>query len=123
MTMRRRDFITLLGGATVSWPLAARAQDGRTYHIAVLNINPRGSPVVTALFDELRRNGLVEGRNLVVEGSGIGIPYPSRCARFGFPVKGQMAQVRSPAQATRVLLLSSMTRPPCRSSVPASPGF
>jgi putative ABC transport system substrate-binding protein len=73
--MRRRDFITLLGGATVSWPFAAHAQDGRTYHIAVLNINPRGSPVVTALFDELRRNGLVEGRNLVVEGSGIGIPY------------------------------------------------
>jgi putative ABC transport system substrate-binding protein len=32
--------------------------------------------VVTALFDELRRNGLAEGRNLVVEGSGIGIPYP-----------------------------------------------
>jgi putative ABC transport system substrate-binding protein len=31
---------------------------------------------VTALFDELRRNGLVEGRNLVVDGSGIGIPYP-----------------------------------------------
>src|SRR5262249_24264097 len=31
---------------------------------------------MTALFDELRRNGLVEGRNLVVEGSGIGIPYP-----------------------------------------------
>jgi putative ABC transport system substrate-binding protein len=35
--------------------------------------------VVTALFDELRRNGLVEGRNLVVEGAGIGVPYP----RFG----------------------------------------
>ena len=32
--------------------------------------------MVTALFDELRRNGLVEGRNLVVDGSGIGIPYP-----------------------------------------------
>src|SRR5262249_8116610 len=44
--------------------------------IGVLNSNPRGSPVVTALFDELRRNGLVEGRNLVVDGGGIGIPYP-----------------------------------------------
>jgi ABC-type uncharacterized transport system substrate-binding protein len=74
--MTRRKFITLLGSAAATWPLAARAQDGRTYRIGVLNANPRGSPTVIALFDELRRNGLVEGRNLVVEGSGIGIPYP-----------------------------------------------
>src|SRR5262249_46376858 len=74
--LRRRDLISLLGGAAAAWPLAARAQDGRTYRIGVLNANPRGSPMVTALFDELRRNGLVEGRNLVVDGSGIGIPYP-----------------------------------------------
>jgi len=74
--MRRREFITLLGGAAVAWPLTARAQDGRTYRIGILNINPRGSPVLTAVFDELRRNGLVEGRNLIVEGAGIGIPYP-----------------------------------------------
>ena len=73
--MKRREFITLLGsGAT--WPFVARAQDGRTYRIGVLNINPRGSPVLTAVFDELRRNGLVESRNLIVEGAGIGIPYP-----------------------------------------------
>jgi putative ABC transport system substrate-binding protein len=74
--MRRREFISLLGRAVAAWPVAARAQEGRTYHIGVLNVNPRGSPPVTALLDELRRNGLIEGRNLVVEGSGIGIPYP-----------------------------------------------
>jgi putative ABC transport system substrate-binding protein len=74
--VKRREFITLLGGGAVAWPLSAHAQDGRTYRIGVLNANPRGSPQVTALFDELRRNGRVEGRNLVVEGSGIGIPYP-----------------------------------------------
>jgi hypothetical protein len=66
--MRRREFVTLIAGVAVAQPFTTLAQEpGRTYHIAVLNTNPRGSPVVTALFDELRRNGLVEGRNLVVE--------------------------------------------------------
>lgn len=74
--MIRRDFIKVVAGAAVELPLAAYAQDGRTYHIGVLITHPRGSPVVTALFDELRRNGLIEGRNLVVDGSSIGIPYP-----------------------------------------------
>jgi putative ABC transport system substrate-binding protein len=76
VTIGRRELLVAFGGAAVAWPLTARAQEGRTYRIGVLNVNPRGSPVVTALFDELRRNGLVEGRNLVVDGSGIGIPYP-----------------------------------------------
>jgi putative tryptophan/tyrosine transport system substrate-binding protein len=76
VTIGRRELLAALGGAAAVWPLAARAQDGQTHHIGVLNTNPRGSPVVTAVFDELRRSGLVEGRNLIVEGAGIGIPYP-----------------------------------------------
>src|SRR5262245_7638467 len=73
--LKRREFIALLAGAP-AWPLSARAQEGRTYRIGILNSNPRGYPAVTVLFDELRRNGLVEGRNLITDGSGIGIPYP-----------------------------------------------
>jgi putative tryptophan/tyrosine transport system substrate-binding protein len=74
--VNRRAFITLLGGSAVTWPLATMAQQDRTYRVSILHANPRGSPLVTALFDELRRNGLVEGRNLFIEGGGIGIPYP-----------------------------------------------
>ena len=53
VTVGRRELITGLGSAA-AWPLTASAQDGRTYRIGVLNANPRGSPLVSALFDELR---------------------------------------------------------------------
>jgi ABC-type uncharacterized transport system substrate-binding protein len=65
--MRRREFITLLGGMLATWPLAARAQEnGRTYRLGILLPSARNSTAVEAFFDELRLNGLVEGKNLVV---------------------------------------------------------
>ncbi len=77
--MQRRDFIALIGGATVvtllSWPRAARAQEpGRTYHIGFISPPVRESPVVVTFFDELRRNGFVEGQNLIVIPGGFAIP-------------------------------------------------
>jgi ABC-type uncharacterized transport system substrate-binding protein len=65
--MRRRKFITVLGGA-VAWPLAARAQQaGRTYRLGCLFPPPRDNPPNMAFFDELRRLGFIEGKNLTVE--------------------------------------------------------
>jgi len=65
--MKRRTFITLLGGATAAWPLAARAQEaGRTYRLGFLLPTARQAPQVEAFFDELQLNGFVEGKNLVV---------------------------------------------------------
>jgi len=68
--MRRREFITLLGGtATLLGILAASAQEaGRTYRIGVLALQPRSAPHYVAVFDELRRVGFIEGRTLVVAG-------------------------------------------------------
>ena len=55
--------------------LAARAQEpGRTYRIGFITPPARESPVVVAFFDELRRNGFVEGQNLIVIPGGFGIP-------------------------------------------------
>ncbi len=66
--MRRRDFITLSVGAAVSWPLVALAQEaGRTYRIGFLTVSPRNAPYIVAMFDELRRLGLIEGQNLTVD--------------------------------------------------------
>jgi putative ABC transport system substrate-binding protein len=66
--MRRRDFITLVGGAAVAWPLAARAQEaGRTYRLGGVSGSPRNASFAVAMFDELRRLGFIEGQNLTID--------------------------------------------------------
>jgi putative tryptophan/tyrosine transport system substrate-binding protein len=67
--MRRRDFITLTGGAAATWPIAARAQQAVPPVIGFLN---GASPTallarVTAFRDGLGEMGWVEGRNVAVE--------------------------------------------------------
>ena len=66
--MKRRDFITLLGGAAAAWPLAARSQQaGKTYTIGRLTA---GSPLpaLIEVFDNaLRGMGWVEGKNIAFE--------------------------------------------------------
>jgi putative ABC transport system substrate-binding protein len=53
-------------GASVGWPLAARAQEsGRIYHLGCLLPSPPNEYV--AFFDGLRRRGFIEGQNLTVE--------------------------------------------------------
>ena len=70
--MRRREFITLLGGAAAACPLAAHAQQaGRTYKLAVLTANLREAPQNLALLEELRRRGFIEGQNVIVRGFGL----------------------------------------------------
>jgi ABC-type uncharacterized transport system substrate-binding protein len=65
--MRRREVITLLGGAA-AWPLAARAQQARVYTIGVLTLtSPSPEPLLEALREGLHDAGYVEGRNLRLE--------------------------------------------------------
>jgi ABC-type uncharacterized transport system substrate-binding protein len=67
--MRRRDFITLLGGAVAAWPLATRAQQQTMPVIGFLSIGSPESNVVrlTGLRRGLNESGYVEGRNFVFE--------------------------------------------------------
>ena len=66
--MRRREFITLVGGVAAAWPLAVRAQEaGRTYRVGGVSVGPRTAPYFVAMFDELRRLGFVEGQNLTID--------------------------------------------------------
>ena len=70
--MKRRDFITLLGGAAAAWPLAARAQQGeRVRRVGVLmNLtadDDDASPRVTAMAQGLQQLGWTVGRNLQID--------------------------------------------------------
>ncbi|HMH60397.1 MAG TPA: ABC transporter substrate-binding protein, partial [Bradyrhizobium sp.] len=67
--MKRREFITLLGGAAAAWPVAARAQQqrGRVRRIGVLmNLaadDPEGQLRLAALLQGLQEAGWTIGRN------------------------------------------------------------
>ena len=68
--MRRREFITLLGGGTVAWPLAARAQQpSRLPTIGFLGAGTRSgwADWVAAFVQRLRELGWIEGRTIGIE--------------------------------------------------------
>jgi putative ABC transport system substrate-binding protein len=65
--MKRRKFITLLGGAAVAWPLAGRAQQPKVWRIGVLAPVPPTPVILSAFRDGLRGRGYVEGQNLSIE--------------------------------------------------------
>jgi putative tryptophan/tyrosine transport system substrate-binding protein len=122
--MRRREFISLIGGAA-AWPLAARAQrGGKIWRVGMLDST---SPTVNAAnFDALRRgmreHGYVEGQNLVIEyrsADGRNERYPELAAELvrlkvdvivtrGTPA---VLAVRS-ATATIPVVMAAIAEPP-----------
>ena len=65
--MTRREFIALMG-ASVTWPVAAMAQEpGRNYRLGGVSPSERNAPWVVAMLDELQRQGFIVGQNLTVE--------------------------------------------------------
>jgi ABC-type uncharacterized transport system substrate-binding protein len=66
--MKRRRFITLLGGVAATWPLAVRAQQaGKTYRIGWLQPGPIPDPWLNGFRQGLQEFNYVEGKNLIIE--------------------------------------------------------
>src|SRR5215470_499437 len=70
--LKRREFITLLGGAAAAWPLAARAQQPSGMpRIGLLSVfaesDPEGQAWIRELIQRLQELGWVNGRNVQIE--------------------------------------------------------
>jgi putative tryptophan/tyrosine transport system substrate-binding protein len=67
--MRRRDFNTLIGGATAAyaWAGTARAQSQKMLRIGIVSVNPRDNPFMHAFVNRLRELGYDEEQNLAIE--------------------------------------------------------
>jgi putative ABC transport system substrate-binding protein len=66
--MRRRDFVTLLGGAAAVWPLAAHAQQPGMPVVGYLSVGALTvDPHLAEFKQSLAEDGFVEGRDVVIE--------------------------------------------------------
>jgi hypothetical protein len=70
--IKRREFITLLGGAAVAWPLTARAQQSMRQVGVLSNIGESDAEaqLMVALHESLRALGWMNGRNLQTDHPG-----------------------------------------------------
>src|SRR5215470_1809279 len=115
---RRREFITLLGGAAAALPFAGHAQQaGRTYRLGILHNQGPQSPQFPPFYEELRRLGFVEGQNLIVDSRGYAVRTEQFSAVAAELVKAQVdailaggaAAARAAQAATRTIPILTLT--------------
>jgi putative ABC transport system substrate-binding protein len=114
MTLRRRDFITLLGGAAAAWPLAAWAQQGdRVRRVGVLlglaADDPYAQARMAAFRQGMQERGWSEGRNLQIDYRWAG-PDAERIKSFAAELVGAQPEVILAVSSPSVAALRQATR-------------